>query len=1280
MKLFWGSIVFGAVACFAPLAFGQATSNWINITDNSTTNQSGNFNDSTKWDNGVPNANTAASISVFNLLTTTGGNVINIAVPAGQSASALQTSDEFPGFFQGTINLNIATGATLNITGNFPLATDTLIVNQGVITNINGGAINIASGNTVVGDTSGFTNTLNYSQTSVVYGNNVIDAVGSGLLVSGTLTGGEVGVTKQNQTSITTGSGFQLQLGVDTGTFGSYSLTNQSSLNLGLSGTIFIGASGSSFNEDATSTVSLGAGSKIDVGTTGGDNAVFNMAGNLTMNGTINVGAFGSNGTFNQTGGNLTGSSILYLGGNSGTGVYNLSGGNATFSQGLSVGQRIQLGTGIFNQSGNSSMTTSGTIAQIGTLGVGYYNLSGGGTVDFQAGLTIGNQGHFDQSGNTTFSSEGSSTISPAGTFTITGGTATFNNGLTLDGTLSINGGILSVGRDQLLGAGMGTINLGGGTLRLTGGSSSTYVYNFGGLLTGGTSTIDVSSTPTGLFSFASALTGAPGAGINLIGNGSTIFDFASITTPGVNNTYTGSTGISNGALNATQNDIALSNALILGSGGALNLGLNSGGMTYGGTISGPGSLLLNFTTAGDTFAMPNANGFSGAIVVGANGTAGNLQIYNGTYSNISDNGTGSSVTIGGTPSTGGSVPSSGTVILPGANAYTGTTTINPGFNVLASNFNGNVVNGGTLGNLGFPLHTSPINGSVGQMTIAGNLNSTGVINVFTDGQTADTFKVNGATTSTLSGVVNTIGSGTGKYAVVTTGPGLLAIGGNGNLNDPNGLNTEAPLTLFSTYLTSTSGTLFVNTIQKPMIGFATTPAERAVANNLDPLTQTPPKSFAPLLLIFNGLPADQIGPNLQALSPINFQYNRTIVFENSTFMVQKLNGVLSSLRSGYDGLDTSGVSFSSPGETGLGQSLRSMLASNAPDFHTTAPNGVNYYPDDGSSAAPAPSSIMEPTSSPSRMTPADAASPTSYNGQVMSDSPIPMRTSAPPTLRTSRFSEFVAGDVVLADINQNQDTLSKASYTAGDIAAGVSFRMTSNLSVGVLFDFNHTNAKTDGNGSTTQVNTFAPGVYATFFEKGFYANGLFSFGVNQYNTSNVIPLGGQGGTANSSTSGEQYVANLDLGYDFRPAKGWVVGPTAGITYTHMDIDSFSESGVPLVDLNVNSQSADSLRSRLGGHIEYLTSVGDIILQPNVTAMWQHEYITDNAGITANFQNLPTGSFLTPLSTPAQDSALLGCGLTATLNNSMAFYLNYLADVSDDYLAQSIIVGVKASF
>ena len=160
-------------------------------------------------------------------------------------------------------------------------------------------------------------------------------------------------------------------------------------------------------------------------------------------------------------------------------------------------------------------------------------------------------------------------------------------------------------------------------------------------------------------------------------------------------------------------------------------------------------------------------------------------------------------------------------------------------------------------------------------------------------------------------------------------------------------------------------------------------------------------------------------------------------------------------------------------------------------------------------------------------------------------------------------------------------------------------------------------------------------------------------------------------------------MGDLDLGYNFHPDKErhWALGPEVGLEYVHLDVDSFTESGAGPADLSVNSQSADSLRGRLGGRLSFSTREGSIVFAPTVFASYQHEFLNDPFGLTSQFNIPSTTPFTIQGTNPGRDSALIGVGASATFDNSMAIYLNYLAEIgASDYFIQSVQGGFKASF
>ncbi len=1409
MKLFLRTILpLVAITALAPLASGQTPLYYqggikLNSTaQNPTGPGDENFNTPANWSTVPPNTYlTGSTSSTFpqagniavvqadlnegNYYVTNSGVIFfntNTPVPVAinQTSQANTVAgflvSNYIAFFSsgGTVNFTNSSGQNFNVAGTNAAGGD-FVVDGGVTLNYagNGGFV-VSNGKVVVGDDQNFTLSANNTQggagtfnirsgvfsydatgttTSMIVGDSESGTTGSlfGTTTTGTVTQGSAGIAAvpangstpaepavpaTNSTAII---GSSLILGYDSGR-GTWSITNGSVLQTGTSAgsyTIALGSNGSATGLSSVGsqgTINISDSSAFVVGSPGSTRATDVQVGTVSTG--AQAGTGGGSGTINQTG---VGSTVDFFGTattveigdrGGGTGTYNLS--NGTLNIGTNATDHVAFILGATAGSQGSLIQTGGVI-NYGNAGV-----TNGSTFLIGDAPGVG-----------------------TGVFTMSGGSDTFNNNVVLNGTLNINGGTFAIDQTKLIGA--GTLNLGGGTLKFTG-PSATESYGFAGTLTGGTSTIDVSTSGITTFTFANALTGA--GGINLVGNnvvgaGTTVFNFAA-----AGNTYTGSTGISGGTLNATGADFATATAgtkLSFGTAATaaatvLNLTINAN-TTLPQAITGDGQLNIIFANPAETLTLSNTAASASTVNVeigAAAGNAGTFQVFGGTFGTVGDNGTASAVIIGGgTPATSGAVTF-------GATTYTGSTTINLGSSLSATNLQGNVLNNGTLAvtdNIGHLATNTIINngtlsagnivgdvtnsgpltltgaaglagnvlantgtltvlgaagitggvannlggtvidsaGIGGDVTNAGTLSATSALSMANTGSLKTAVPLtnfaitNGFTQSAGSFTINVAGpqsdtftagsaSFTGGKVIVqgasasTTTPTLYNIvTTTGGLSAPN-LNTALGLETQNSFLLTTTLTLVGgNTLQlsvrtNPFQG--STPNQQALATSLN---ATPNNPITVAVTNNPNLTAADEPGILQSLIPENLQYATFINIENATYLVQRYGNMTSDLRNGIGGLDTNGISVSMPGfQSGMGRSLGSMLAYNDPGFHQSAPNGVNYYPGEAGRSSPSPSGEA----------PSSTTEPATFDSssQVISDSPNPYLANVQPgNSERPRLNEFIGGDVVLADINQNPtaNANDKSNYTAGGITAGVSYRVTNHFAAGVLFDYNHTEEDFDTSGSKTKIDSFTPGIFATYFDHGFYANGLFAVGLNEYKyTSNTFL-----GQTTGKPSGEQYTGDLDAGYDFHPSKNWIVGPVAGLTYTHVDIDSFTEDGAPGAALNVDSQSVDSLRSRLGGHVVFQTNTGDVLLQPNLTLMWQHEFLNDSQGITSSFANTSLNPFTIQTAAPSRDSALIGLGMTATLSNSLALYLNYMADVgASNYFSQTVMGGLKARF
>jgi uncharacterized protein with beta-barrel porin domain len=458
------------------------------------------------------------------------------------------------------------------------------------------------------------------------------------------------------------------------------------------------------------------------------------------------------------------------------------------------------------------------------------------------------------------------------------------------------------------------------------------------------------------------------------------------------------------------------------------------------------------------------------------------------------------------------------------------------------------------------------------------------------------------------------------------------------------GYQTVAPITVgagthtlgFVAYNTgdplATSALFVDNIIVTPLFGTdpGLTPNQQAVADYIDEYNGTTGGNFAALVTALSGAGSvATLGGYLDQLSPQSLQVFRRIAFDNATFTTLDVNNHLANLRDGLTGFDGSQLTVSDPGlshgASQINHHLRDMKAMQDPKE-------------------------ME---DPKEMQPVPGLEP------------------------ADRWSTFIVGDVILADLSHDQD-LAHQDYTTGSVLLGADYRLDQHFTAGALLAYSHTDADLDNIGSTATVDTYSVGVYGSYVDGGWYGNALFAYGYNSYTEDRTISIAGFSGTDYGAPQGNQYTGSLTGGYEFR-CGDFKYGPIAGVQYVNLGIDSFSEEGPTA--LNVQSESDESFRSQLGVEMRYAARAGSVYLVPHASATWQHEFLDDSNGITSQFNQIGAGSF-TVLTTPTdRDSALIDVGLDANVAENVTLFADYQTEAGEDhYFAQSVQAGVKVSF
>lgn len=246
------------------------------------------------------------------------------------------------------------------------------------------------------------------------------------------------------------------------------------------------------------------------------------------------------------------------------------------------------------------------------------------------------------------------------------------------------------------------------------------------------------------------------------------------------------------------------------------------------------------------------------------------------------------------------------------------------------------------------------------------------------------------------------------------------------------------------------------------------------------------------------------------------------------------------------------------------------------------------------------------------------------------------------------------------------------ASYTG--LLLGADTELNTQWRAGGLFSYATTSVSNDGNntGSYANVDAYGLTAYAGYTGEPWYVNMSVGAVRSDVDAHRAIDFSGFNGIANSSYKGMQYIAAVRGGYPIN-VNDIVVTPLAGLTYSSLRLDSYTETGGNGAALNVAAADTDSLKSDVGFKIErsYKTSCG--LLKPTAQLLWRHEYNDTRMQSVANFAVDTSGAttFVTQGATPITDTAVLSLGATLLRNDNLTLSANYTLEMGGGYTAQT---------
>jgi T5SS/PEP-CTERM-associated repeat protein len=286
-----------------------------------------------------------------------------------------------------------------------------------------------------------------------------------------------------------------------------------------------------------------------------------------------------------------------------------------------------------------------------------------------------------------------------------------------------------------------------------------------------------------------------------------------------------------------------------------------------------------------------------------------------------------------------------------------------------------------------------------------------------------------------------------------------------------------------------------------------------------------------------------------------------------------------------------------------------------------------------------------------------------------------------------NHWGMFVDGNGIFAQANSG-NMLPGYNSESGGITTGLTYKWNDNFASGIYCGYQGTYTKSGANGtglgtgSSLIDNAVRFGVFGTYGNKdgkGLYANALAGGAYHNFQATRVIQYTGMNRTANSSPGAGELDTMLATGYDIQKGK-FTFGPTASLQYTYLGVNSLNETGAQSLDFNSGGWNSSSMLSSVGAHAAYSWVANkNVVVVPQISLNWQHEFMQNPYAISGNLGGT-SPTFSNWSTAPIRDFLYTGVGFTVEFAKkwNTSFFYNAAAGNSD-LVSQNIFwsVGVK---
>jgi outer membrane autotransporter protein len=303
-------------------------------------------------------------------------------------------------------------------------------------------------------------------------------------------------------------------------------------------------------------------------------------------------------------------------------------------------------------------------------------------------------------------------------------------------------------------------------------------------------------------------------------------------------------------------------------------------------------------------------------------------------------------------------------------------------------------------------------------------------------------------------------------------------------------------------------------------------------------------------------------------------------------------------------------------------------------------------------------------------------AFPTWFGAQSMS-TVLDSGTSFQPRQGENGFGGWIDGYGLFGSLDGDSDS-KDLDYTIGGFSLGMDYLVAKRVLIGAAGGYAYSTLDFDGLSGDATSNTGQGALYAGYVTPWLRVGASGRFGYSAMETRRDIDFMEPARSADADFSGWDAGVRTEAALDLYKLSFVEIQPLASFSYTHVEQDSFDESGADSLDLDVDEQTIDSLVSGVGARFHGLLEMEeDLWFHPELHATWLHEFGDTERELDARIGGAPGAVFTVRGEEPSADVGVIGVRWSVISAGTLHVFADYDFSVSSALLQHGVSAGLK---